>query len=177
MRLFAGSSVQLVGRSSTSRFPQSQFATVVESLGQSGNASGAKLILEKPFGRDLESARALDATLHTVFEESAVSASTTYPGKEAVQNLLGLSIREHLPRANLNRHFIESVQITMAETLGVEGRGGFYEEAGAIRDVIQNHMLQVVSFLAMEPPNTAVSESIRDEQVKDFGDRFVLSPE
>jgi glucose-6-phosphate 1-dehydrogenase len=157
--------------------PPSLFGEVVEGLGRSGCARGARVILEKPFGRDLSSARDLSATLHTVFDESDVFRIDHYLGKESVQNLLVFRFANSFLEPIWNRDYIDSVQITMAESIGVEGRGSFYEESGAIRDVVQNHMLQVVGFLAMDSPPTTERDSIRGEQVKVFKRIRPLGPD
>jgi len=148
--------------------PPSLFGAVVKELGSSSCASNARVILEKPFGRDLPSAEALNQTLHSIFDELSIFRIDHYLGKEPVQNLILFRFANTFLEPIWNRHYVDSVQITMAESFGVQGRGRFYEEAGAIRDVIQNHMLQVVGYLAMEPPLTTYHESIRDEQVKVF---------
>jgi glucose-6-phosphate 1-dehydrogenase len=157
--------------------PPNMFETVASGLGKAECTDGARIVVEKPFGRDLDSARALNATLHAVFDEADIFRIDHFLGKESVQNLLVVRFANTFLEPVWNNHYIDSVQITMAEKFGVEGRGRFYEEAGAIRDVIQNHLLQVVGFLAMEPPALAYHESIRDEQAKVFRMIRPLSPE
>ena len=156
--------------------PPGAFGIVIEGLAGTTHAKGARVIVEKPFGRDLASAQALNATIHRVFDETSVFRIDHYLGKEPVQNLLLFRFANTFLEPIWNRNYVASVQITMAESFGVQGRGRFYEEAGAIRDVIQNHMLQVVAFLAMEAPTTTYAESIHDEQVKVFRMIRPLSP-
>jgi glucose-6-phosphate 1-dehydrogenase len=142
--------------------PPSMFATVAEGLAKSGCATNARVVVEKPFGRDLQSAEELNRTLHSYFPEEAIFRIDHYLGKEPVQNILYTRFANTWPEPIWNRNYVANVQITMAEHFGVQGRGKFYEEAGAIRDVIQNHMLQVAACVLMEPPTGSTPEPLRD---------------
>ena len=150
----------------------SMFGDVASALAKHGcNAPGkhgafARIVVEKPFGRDLASAEALDATLHAAFAEDQIFRIDHYLGKETVQNVLALRFGNAIFEPIWNRRYVDHIQITVAEELGVEHRGGFYETAGALRDIVQNHVMQVLALTLMEPPATVDAQGIRDEKVK-----------
>jgi glucose-6-phosphate 1-dehydrogenase len=157
--------------------PPGLFGSVMAQLTASGCAAGARIVVEKPFGHDLVTARALNASVRAMLPESSIFRIDHYLGKEAVENLLYFRFANTFLEPIWNRHYVDSVQITMAEQFGITGRGKFYDQTGAIRDVIQNHLLQVVGYLAMEPPNSVEADRIRDEQVKIFRAIKPLKPE
>jgi glucose-6-phosphate 1-dehydrogenase len=144
--------------------PPAFFATVVEGLESSSSAADARVVVEKPFGRDLASAQELNAILEKSFPESAIFRIDHFLGKEPVQNILYTRFANFFFEPVWNRTYVNAVQITMAENFGVKGRGAFYDEAGCIRDVVQNHLLQVLACLTMDPPRLQVPDSIREEK-------------
>ncbi len=159
----------------------SQYAEIVEGIGAAGmaNEDGGwrRVIIEKPFGHDLTSARELNVRLHKVLDERQIYRIDHYLGKETVQNILAFRFGNGIFEPLWNRRYIDHVQITAAESIGVEGRGGYYQEAGALRDMIQNHLLQVVATIAMEPSATFSPDAVRDERAKLLRSIHVMKPE
>jgi glucose-6-phosphate 1-dehydrogenase len=164
------------GRLFYAAIPPAASADLVRALGEAGLAPGSRIVLEKPFGHDLASARELNAVVHEVFEESQVFRIDHYMGKETVQNILALRFSNGLFEPIWNRRYLDHVQITVAEEIGIEGRGDFYEQTGCLRDMVQTHLLQVLTFVAMEPPLSFDPDRLRDEKVRVLRATHVCDP-
>jgi glucose-6-phosphate 1-dehydrogenase len=156
--------------------PASAYPDIIHRIGEVGLQQNAKIVFEKPFGRDLDSARQLNATIHEVFDESQVFRIDHYLGKETVQNILMFRFANGMFEPIWNRRYIDHVQITVAEQIGIEGRGAFYEETGNIRDMMSTHLFQTMTFVAMEPPVSFDPERLRDETVKALRSTQVCDP-
>jgi glucose-6-phosphate 1-dehydrogenase len=157
--------------------PPSLFEAVIENLGTAGLAKNARVIVEKPFGRDLASAKELNRVAHATFPEDSIFRIDHFLGKEAIMNILYFRFANSFLEPIWNRNYVASVQVTMAENFGIKGRGGFYETAGCLRDVIQNHLFQIVALLAMEPPATRDYGAVQTEKAKVFEAMRPLKPE
>jgi len=157
--------------------PPDTYLQIVERIAAQDLGRDARIVIEKPFGTDLESARRLNRELHRVFDESRVFRIDHYLGKETVQNILVLRFANELFEPLWNRKYVDNVQLTVAEEIGIEGRGRFYERTGALRDMVHTHLFQVLSFLAMEPPSALEPEALRDEKVKVLEAMRVCGPE
>jgi glucose-6-phosphate 1-dehydrogenase len=156
--------------------PPSLFGAVVEQLDRCGAAKNARVVIEKPFGHDLATAQELNRVLHSVFPETAIFRIDHYLGKEPVENIVYTRFANTFLEPLLRREYVDHVQITMAESFGVQGRGRFYEEAGTIRDVVQNHLLQILALLGMDPPSEHSPEAMRDEKVRFMRSLVPLKP-
>jgi glucose-6-phosphate 1-dehydrogenase len=157
--------------------PPTAYPHIVARIGETRMHPDARIVIEKPFGHDLDSARELNQQLHSVFDESQIFRIDHYLGKETVQNILAFRFSNGMFEPIWNRRYIDNVQITVAEEIGIEGRGGFYEETGTIRDMVTTHLLQVLTFVAMEPPVTFHPDRLRDEKVRVLRSMNVCTPD